>query len=70
MSGRSSEPVAKRGDPCVVCGGERKRPKTGRHAWQAERDPFCSTDCARSWHGVDRAPEHNAEDEAMSGAAG
>jgi hypothetical protein len=48
-------------EPCVVCGGRRKAPKTPRlrrkapktrrHLAEAERDPFCSTDCAKKFYG-------------------
>lgn len=51
---------------CLVCPNLRRRPARGHKsalaAW--ERDPFCSTECARLFHGVTipRSPKHGDDD--------
>jgi len=37
---------------CVVCGKSRKTKRSKRYGKDAaERDPFCSTQCCRAYHG-------------------
>lgn len=49
------EPKVRKDGLCVVCKGERK---FGRQKGIAEetylRDPFCSSDCARTYYGNER----------------
>lgn len=50
--GRADLPLRRDGR-CAYCGGERKLPKA-RHRAEAALDPFCSTECCRAWHQVER----------------
>jgi hypothetical protein len=38
---------------CAHCGGPRTPPEK-LHRAEALADPFCCTDCAKAWHGVER----------------
>ena len=51
MSGSAPDPPVRDDGRCAVCGGERTIPKRKPHREAALRDPFCSNDCARAWHG-------------------
>lgn len=38
---------------CAACGGSRFKPKLSvLYLRNVKADPFCSTECARLWHGV------------------
>lgn len=71
---RKPDPPPRANGRCVVCGGKRGRlPKTGTQrsrqqlARELATDPFCSTICARKWHGTeiagspDKAPPADLE---------
>lgn len=50
-----ADPKVRRNGRCAQCGGVRKTPKArqrGVDPMHYERDPFCSSTCARTWHGV------------------
>jgi len=51
--GRVTDPPAPSDGTCLVCGRERAVAKLKPLYRRAlERDPFCSTDCCRAWHGT------------------
>ena len=55
-----SDPPVRRDGRCARCGGERRPPSASASrlyvdAGHYELDPFCSTGCARAWHGVEDA---------------
>ena len=47
-----ADPEMRADNKCAVCRRVRKPPATnyGREDWY--RDPFCSSSCARKWHGT------------------
>jgi hypothetical protein len=49
------DPPVRHDGKCSMPGcGKIRKPPTGKYATRAdfEIDPFCSTECARKWHGV------------------
>lgn len=47
----AGDPPARPDGLCVVCLQPRRPERSRRYARDiAEREPFCSTDCARAWH--------------------
>jgi hypothetical protein len=52
----AEDPPVREDGRCANCGKVR-RPPTGKYATKAEfeTDPFCSTECARAWHGTESA---------------
>jgi hypothetical protein len=52
------DPPVRADGRCAYCGGERKlpkRPQKGVDPASYERDPFCSSTCARLFHGLETA---------------
>ena len=49
--GAVSEPAVRPDGRCVECGKQRKLPKSRLHREAAEKDPFCSSLCARAFYG-------------------
>lgn len=49
-----TDPPVRPDGRCLTCGGPRTahRKASPLYRDQAERDPFCSTKCAREWFGV------------------
>jgi hypothetical protein len=40
---------------CATCGGDRRPERSRKYGgYEAERDPFCSADCARRWYAAAR----------------
>jgi hypothetical protein len=52
---RSDPPVRKDGR-CRVCLGARRPERARKYRALAELDSFCSTECARQWHGCTLEP--------------
>jgi hypothetical protein len=49
------DPAVRPDGRCVVCGKKRKPERSRTYAKHlAELDPFCSTECCREYHGVER----------------
>lgn len=47
------DPKPRKDGGCAECGKPRRPERSRRYAKQeAERDPFCSTECCRNWHGT------------------
>jgi hypothetical protein len=56
------DPPVRRDGRCAQCKGERATPKGRAYArtGEIERDPFCSTQCCKAYHGVKlSSPESN-----------
>jgi hypothetical protein len=47
-----ADPPIRRDGRCSVCAKPRKKPATSYGRDEYARDPFCSTKCARKWHGT------------------
>lgn len=48
-----ADPPVRRSGNCAQCGKPRN-PRWNKYSGEeAIRDPFCSTGCARTWHGVE-----------------
>jgi hypothetical protein len=50
------DPPVRRNGGCVTCGGPRLKGKGRYHQAEAALDAFCSTECARAWHGATLPP--------------
>jgi hypothetical protein len=49
------DPRVRKNGTCAQCGGERKMPRTHHGSINVAvylLDPFCSSNCARAYHGV------------------
>lgn len=54
-----ADPRVRKDGRCSVCRKSRKPERSRKYArGQADKDPFCSTVCARQWHGTS-LPETN-----------
>lgn len=63
-----ADPPLRADGRCAVCGKPRKTDRSQRYArGEAERDPFCSTQCCKAYHGIiDRFAADDEEPEEIA----